>query len=573
MSKRIVLLALGLSCSMALVLGVLRLTSPALSARVQGRHGGWTPIELPWRFEGPAEDQVVRVTLHKGTFTPSEWRVIPDDDLRAIRVNGRPLDLRAVPSAALRDWSKGFAVDLSRELVAGDNEIELVLSNHGGPGGLAFKPETALRSGSWVLAVLAMVPWTAALAYAFRLRRAQLLLLVGALVPIALYWAVTPYSVRDHDATGPGGHLAYVAFVADHHAIPSPAAGWTFYHPPLYYAAAAVPYASAKALSVPPDLGVQAFSILLWDAALAGFAGALRLTLPGRPAALALATAALAFWPSGIIHSVRVGNDAAMYALAGGALFFLARWWARGRRSDLLLLSSFTALCLASKTNALALAGVAGVLVLVRAFRERAPGDLLRFSGLVALGAALGLANNLHRHLRGETGDWLVSNSGGLASALRVPADLAAFLPLELRTFVSTPYVSAWDDRTGRANFWTYLLRTSLTGEFDFGPGVRAGLSIAFGVLLLGLLALALARGLPSRRSLYKHLPWILLAPAWIASLVWLRIKLPFTCSNDFRYVWPVMVPALAWFARGSRLSLLALAAVPVLSLVFFATP
>jgi len=132
--------------------------------------------------------------------------------------------------------------------------------------------------------------------------------------------------------------------------------------------------------------------------------------------------------------------------------------------------------------------------------------------------------------------------------------------------------MSPWDDAVGRTNFWNYLLRTSLTGEFSFaGSKVTTVIAYLWGSLLLALFALALARGWPkSMRAAYRQSPWVLLAFFWVASLMVLRIKLPFACSNDFRYIWPVLVPALVWFARSGTAALwLLLAFVPLTTLFY----
>ena len=66
----------------------------------------------------------------------------------------------------------------------------------------------------------------------------------------------------------------------------------------------------------------------------------------------------------------------------------------------------------------------------------------------------------------------------------------------------------------------------------------------------LGLLVYA-ARGFWKTRLQAIH--WILLlqAVAFFAALMFLRIKVPYSCSNDFRYIAPVVLSFIPFVAMG----------------------
>ena len=87
-------------------------------------------------------------------------------------------------------------------------------------------------------------------------------------------------------------------------------------------------------------------------------------------------------------------------------------------------------------------------------------------------------------------------------------------------------------------------------GEFEL-VRTQMGRTLAtlMSVALLGLLVYA-ARGFWKTKLQVMH--WILLMQtvAFFAALMFLRIKVPFSCSNDFRYIAPVVssiVPFVAW--------------------------
>ncbi|HSQ42350.1 MAG TPA: hypothetical protein VLM37_08740, partial [Fibrobacteraceae bacterium] len=182
------------------------------------------------------------------------------------------------------------------------------------------------RAFVWTLTILGFFPLLGALAFLFRLRWFQVALIALSLIPIASYWSVTPYSVRSHDVSGAGGHIGYVAYIAEHWTLPKPNEGWTYYHPPLYYIGGALCWKVANLVGAAPSTMLQAFSLALWLIFLTASASALRYSLRGQAGLLALATLLLAFWPSGPIHSIRVGNDIMLYANVGVAVWFLTRW-------------------------------------------------------------------------------------------------------------------------------------------------------------------------------------------------------------------------------------------------------
>lgn len=533
---------------------------------VSGSHHGakMAPIELPWSFQGRSFGNQVNLRLNVNFFTPRIWRIIPDDNLRAISVNNQPLDLSAI-GAGLSDYGRGFEYDFSPYIHNGQvADIRFVFDNAGGPGGINLKPQ--LSMAFWLLVMLGFLPLVLVLARDFRLLPEQKWLLCLALIAIAFYWADTPWTERAYDVQGGSGHYDYIGYIATKHALPAPNEGWTYYHPPLYYLGGAVFWQWAEWLGLPKPELIRVYGLMLWFVFLIASAGALRKVLANQYRAINAGSMALFFWPGGVMHAVTIGNDLGLYACAGVAVWFMVLWRMTDRLSYLFYLALACALAMLCKSNGLPLIAAAGLLVALRALPNsgvnfaKAFKETLLFSAVVALGIASSFAVRLFYFFKGVAPDWLIANAGGLHSGLRVPADIKAFLPLDIPTFLTSPWMSAWEDSVGRGNFWNYTLRSSISGEFHFDGRFQAVMAYVMGlcVLLLFLMSMLYLAGKikaslsdkPWKVFYNPYLPLFLLGFFWVASLIALRYKLPYACSNDFRYIVPVILPFVICCAR-----------------------
>jgi hypothetical protein len=401
-------------------------------------------------------------------------------------------------------------------------------------------------------------------------RSVAMIYMLGAAARLA-YLTVTPFALRTHDA---GEHVVYVEYLLAHHAIPPPSAGWSFYHPPLYFALAALLWRTLTALGVSArpmlivalqaqslafHLGYLAFALLAgkrWlDALLDARVG------PDPTVRARLGTlfaALLCLWPSGILHSVRIGNDDLFYLWFGGFLFFVTRWWLDGRRRDFNLAAVFAALSMLTKSNGLIEFAVLAVLWGVHVARD--PGRSIRSALKLAWPAvvlfALPTGATLLRAIRdtagGEHHHLLVGNSEHLDTRLAVGNGAANYLWFDLKMLVTQPFSTSWSDDAGRQYFANFMLKTSLLGDYQFEGATLANLSIVLSFLFLPILAcVALAVAHQSRKDWLATLPLPLTLAVSVASLAALRMSIPMACSNDFRYIWPIVMPALCLYVLG----------------------
>jgi hypothetical protein len=405
---------------------------------------------------------------------------------------------------------------------------------------------------------------------ALRLPRSVVVVyLVGVALRVA-YLFVTPFSVRTHDVDQ---HVEYVDYLLAHHAIPSPGAGWAFYHPPFYFILAALLWRALMVVGVTARstllvaLQVQSLAYFLGFLAFCLLTGELWLARlpddrlgpdPGIRSRLRVLFAALmCLWPSGIIHSTRVGNDDLFYLFFGGALFFTTRWWQDRRDRDLHVAASFAALATLTKSNGLVVFMLLAVLFgtrialdeerSVRAYARRAwPGVVLFF---VSAGLTLGRA--AIDTLSGRRHNLLVGNADRLTKALAVGNGAANYLWFDVKMFVTQPYSSSWVDDSGRQYFWNFALKTSLLGDFQFDGAWLSNLAVLLSASLLAILGcLVLGAARQTKQDLVGELPLFAAIALAFASLAALRMSIPMACSNDFRYVLPILMPAIYLYVR-----------------------
>lgn len=352
---------------------------------------------------------------------------------------------------------------------------------------------------------------------------------------------------RNPDA---GSHLAYVRLLAEKQALPGPGDCSVCHHPPLYYAAAALvsrAFGSERAVQLLSLVALGGFGLLA--------AHCFARMFP-RPAQQALATALVVLWPLGVIASARVNNDVAFYLVAAACFYFLLRWWQAPETRWLGLAAGAAALGLFVKANALVLVLLLLAVALLRTARR---GGTRRSQWLLA-GALVAVAA-LHGFFRAGAGGALSHRVLGTAYKTAPgeldPRGAAYYTRFEPRSFVQVPYAESGIPRGREPTFWNHWLKSSLHGTrtrvfaFLSAPEPPAARSIARALngLLLALLAFGIAGAWLSRRFAgpYRELLAVCTG-VWVAAAVAFHALVPTGHHADFRFVFPVLIPASALF-------------------------
>lgn len=504
-----------------------------------------------WR-DGHAVQGNLRMEL--GSFHATIFRVYPDDCLELFRVN----DGWSTDGSEYCDYTHGHDLDWSEFVSPGENTVYFRIRNHSNVGGfrLTVSPWDPIAF-VMILCALASIALLCASSFLHwgRTQQARAYLSIfwaGSLLRL-VYVIRTPFNVRAYDFDG---HVDYLVHVLRHFSVPHAQDGWQYYQPPLYYFLNALFLSPLKVLGATEDSIIRvaqflSFGISCAALAIAGWVAVeLFRNVSKRRYAYAFFALVAAF-PGIVFMASRISNDTLIVPLSFAFLGFLLRWWRTGAGNDALWAAVMIGLGLLTKSNFLAFLPVLALAVLLRAgvtFREKVRLGALSLAILVALVgwyAVLRIGMERERHLVGNIG----SNAPGLRVEL-APANFFVFRPHEV---LRVPYAHAWSDHAGRNRFWEHLLKTSLTGEWDFGFRTHAVTRVMLAVGMV-LLAVAIGRGL-----------YVLWFDAEATVVLWsTSIFLLFTMMallivenvggfQDFRYVPGLVVPVTWYMLDGIR--------------------
>jgi 4-amino-4-deoxy-L-arabinose transferase-like glycosyltransferase len=354
------------------------------------------------------------------------------------------------------------------------------------------------------------------------------------------YASYTNYDTRDHDVSG---HIEYIQYIISNRSLPNSDTCWQCYHPPLYHLLVSPIYYLASQVYDQPEQILQFFSIFLTAVFLYFAYKSYKLVLKDQSASL-LALTLTAFWPSLIIHGIRLSNDALLYTLFSIAIYALIAWWDKGRHRHFLLAVIAASLAALTKSNGLTLWLIITFVYLVKLVKNWKHKKKILWQALILLLFAFtALLLYIKKANDPSMNTWPVANLWGMPVALTVGRGWENFTYFSPTTYFQYPYISPWLDETGRQFFWNYLLKTALFGEFNFTPTPLQIIYI-IQILFFFLILIFLIRSWKIFLSLQsKYLIPLFVFSILIISLIFLRVGFPYSPSNDFRYILPILIP------------------------------
>lgn len=409
----------------------------------------------------------------------------------------------------------------------------------------------------------------------FRKDKVLMLIIFAGIGIRFFYLSYTDYNVRSYDTDG---HIEYIKYVAEKLQIPRGEQCWECHQMPLYYLLAGFFFKFFQAIgTIQLNFVLQSLSLFLCILFLFFGVKALRLIIKEK-SYLRIATLFLFFWPGSILNSIRISNDSLFYALWAICFYFLVKWIQEGGRKNFYIASVVVLFSLFTKTSGLILVVLAMVALLLKVLFEK-PETIRHISRIfVAVGyyrreiivffivAVLGLSaisykNFFYFEKKGElkqNRDFFARTvkNDSLNSALKVNNNISNYLWFDAEMFNKKVFTSSWIDDGGRQYFWNYLLKTSLFGEFDTDNYDKKGSPwpwatylnrlalVLFFCVLFGFAFLLLRNMFYLFKGDGGVLPLFILSSLFIplAVLMSYRIKAPFACNNDFRFILPVII-------------------------------
>lgn len=398
--------------------------------------GNTSAVQFPIYMPSPASGTYqLKGTITKEKFSGTKVQIIPDDEVVALFINNKHVDISHIPESGRRDYRNGFTFDLNDYLENGSNSIVITFVDTGGMMGVNFK---SLYGESLSNAVLILSGIFISLLIAkLKIGTQYKILLIAALFIRLFYFSFTPPDTRTHDQEE---HLEYSAYLATHW-LPPPlekAVDGAYFHPPLYYYTGAVTFKLTRlfgSVSTQTEQRIQQLLCLAYSMGFVFF-GLLIIqqllhvtqkihsrppTLPDANQAPAtrsrengkrlndklinlletkrnvgyapsianelmpeksnywindrylflLIGAMFALWPSSVIHSVRIGNDPLLYCLFAASMYYIICWFNSDQKRDLLIASILTAATTLTKANGEVLIVVIGIIGLYKMITSR----------------------------------------------------------------------------------------------------------------------------------------------------------------------------------------------------------
>ncbi|MCL1955697.1 MAG: hypothetical protein FWF63_00110 [Fibromonadales bacterium] len=512
-------------------------------------------IQLPYLAEmGEGEVFLVSLNLAVKNKKNAKFKIIPDDCIQEILINEKQFPLDGING--LCDYSNGIFFDFSKYVQEGLNSFEFKIINSGGPGGLRME---TLFNGFYSLNFIQYVFVLFLLcSIALILRKFKFKLIAISIILLGIVARLVVYSY-----TGPlqnpydvDAHLEYIKIVAEEKRIPKINEGWATYQPPLYYIVSAMVKKIAD--SYEPSLTnrvQQQFSMLLSFACVI-FGVALIINLFGNRAIAYLTALVSVLWPISVMAAPRIGNDSLFYFGALFCMLFAQRYWHFHKNSDMLLATIGASIAVAAKSNGLVILGVWVIVYALKVLFSLKIGSLrvlLVSISIMALSVCLSNYRtivNIFEKNRVE----LIPNAVSLHGGLKVQNTVGNYLYFDLKDYLLFPYTSAWQDEGGRQYFWNYLIKSSLSlyrenGIWKYPIGNVLCSMLCILALLIFVLALW---GLIHIK--YREIPQMLFAVFLFVALIYFRVNYPYSCSNEFRYILPVLFPLVYFSTRGVQI-------------------
>jgi hypothetical protein len=270
-----------------------------------------------------------------------------------------------------------------------------------------------------------------------------------------------------------------------------------------------------------------------------------------------------------------------LYLLVSASLWQLVSWRRTGRPWSLIVAGALAGGAVSAKTNGFVMVAVFVIALALAVVRPR-DGEKRWPRGATAAVGVLAALVGFWVAVVGYYKGWTTHpDFHSIGDNLGVNNTFADFVTLHLNSFFPSPWVNH-EPSHARDEFWNYLLRSSLFGEFGSEEPTTRGcayvliaFTLAFYPFVAAGLVASMVRGL--RRDDVGHRELALTLLGFLGFLAAFRLVFPYCVHNDFRFGLPMILPgsvmaamSVGWLRRRLARSWPHLAALPAWLVVTF---
>jgi hypothetical protein len=534
------------------------------------------------------------------------YNLVIDDCLETLIINDQQYTPQNLNKDKICNVQKGVELPIGDLLNEGQNRLEFRTRNYGGEANLqitnSFSDPLYLALVSFLIFFLSLFLYEIFTLFGLK-QTLSILLSFGVLIRL-IYLSYTNFQTRQHDALGETGHIGYVKYILENFALPDPNNGFEFHQAPLYYIFSTLWIKMGEFFGFSNLWNFLQLQSILFFTVFLFFTLLIFQKFITSKHNLFLVSALLIFWPSTILHSVRITNDQLVFAMFGGLLYFLLSWYQSLKLKHFIIAFIFFIFGMMTKSTM-----VLGVLIIflvfiIKAYQlslshfnykqfwskqgfkkfkyisEKAKKykfTIFKYFGISFVLSLVGFIVNFDLiRIFNENNLENVIGSSQLSNKLKVGSGLQNYLYFDIEKFLTVPFMSPWEDSSGRQYFWNFFLKTSLFGEWTFFPDQIQNLAVAISFSFFVILLTVVGFLVLSKKSLWQVcLFWILLV--FVFGNMAHRYSNTYAPNSDFRFVLPILVPfllilneALIWLKTFSQKNIYRLTVFCIYSFLFF---
>ncbi len=391
-------------------------------------------------------------------------------------------------------------------------------------------------------------------------RAVSIFIFLNALFLHIFYIVCTPTYVRQHDVIGFGnnkgkGQAALIEYLMNEGHLPDfdPRQRWGFFQPLLHHIVAAVFLKINLLRGLNYGAAAESIQILTLTYSmifiLYGFRIFKLIGLKGT--GLYISEAILAFHPLLILLSGSVNNDMMSHMFFVMAIFYALKWYKEDKFKDLILTALTIGFSMMAKLSGVLVAPAVAFLMIYRLYAEK--GELQKIKERIKeyalfaltvfpLGLFFPVRNMIRFHVPLSYMPEVGEDVSGFGILKRI-FDIRTYSPYACMIKNGAPY--------DEYNIFLTLIKTSLTGEYDFGAENSYITFFAWILFVSGCLlfitAVVLFILFILGKSPQKEVPvrvfWSILIITGVSFMLRLMISVPNFSSGDTRYIAWITVP------------------------------